>query len=268
MSPQEKEVLKTVVERGGLFSPADLINAIANHDRRIVENLVVRGFLEEVPQDMGGNGLDYTLNFYRATEKGIMQFAPWVQWTFFNFKTNTAVWVGASSMVLGVAGLIFSTMTYFNAAHVNEIVNRPYIEISTPQFIFLDKDGRKFEEGTFPKVDDVKYFKIRTVHTNEGNLPAERIGVKSTTMPVVLEVDKLDHVVIYRENITESDRMPIEQLGSIFDDQSEFAMRTEVKYRSIGSKKIYTAFVESRCAASLTNTAFSVNCVFDRKGTN
>jgi len=79
MTKNERRILKAVVDRGGLLSPADLINGIAQQDRRSVENLVVRGYLEEVPQDMKGVrlGSTYTLNFYRTTEKGLLVFSPW-----------------------------------------------------------------------------------------------------------------------------------------------------------------------------------------------
>jgi len=79
MTNNERNILKAVVDRGGLLSPADLINGIAQQDRKSVENLVVKGYLEEVPQDMKGIklGTTYSLNFYRATEKGLMVFQPW-----------------------------------------------------------------------------------------------------------------------------------------------------------------------------------------------
>jgi len=79
MTENEHKILKSVVDRGGLLSPADLINGIARRDRRSVENLVVCGYLEEVPQDMKGVklGTTYLLNFYRSTEKGLLVFSPW-----------------------------------------------------------------------------------------------------------------------------------------------------------------------------------------------
>lgn len=79
MTENEYIILKSVVDRGGLLSPADLINGIAQQDRRSVENLVVRGYLEEVPQDLKGIklGSTYSVNFYRATEKGLLVFSPW-----------------------------------------------------------------------------------------------------------------------------------------------------------------------------------------------
>lgn len=79
MKETEKRILKAVVDRGGLLSPADLINGIAQHDRKPVENLVVKGYLEEVSQDVKGIklGSTYSVNFYRATEKGLLVFSPW-----------------------------------------------------------------------------------------------------------------------------------------------------------------------------------------------
>ena len=79
MTEYEKLILKAVVGRGGLLSPSDLINGIARQDRRVVENLVVRGYIEEVPQDVKGIklGSTYSVNFYRATEKGLLVFSPW-----------------------------------------------------------------------------------------------------------------------------------------------------------------------------------------------
>lgn len=79
MTENERKILKAVVDRGGLLSPADLINGIAQRDRKSVENLVVRGYLEEVPQDRKGIklGTTYSANFYRATEKGLLAFSPW-----------------------------------------------------------------------------------------------------------------------------------------------------------------------------------------------
>ena len=80
MTNQEKKILKAVVDRGGLLSPADLINGIAKHDRRAVENLVVKKYLKEVPQDVPGItlGSTYSLNFYRPTEKALLIFSPWI----------------------------------------------------------------------------------------------------------------------------------------------------------------------------------------------
>lgn len=111
MTKNEKRILKVVVERHeGLLSPADLINGIAQRDRRSVENLVVKGYIEEVPQDMHGgmNGSTYTLNFYRATERGLLVFAPWY----------TKIWAGMKGdirtiVISGITALITSLIAIF-----------------------------------------------------------------------------------------------------------------------------------------------------------
>ena len=106
MTENEKRILKAVVNRGGLLSPADLINGIAQHDRKSVENLVVRGYLQEVPQDMKGIklGTTYSLHFYRATEKGLLVFSPWY----------TKIWHGMKgdvrTIVISVITALFTTL--------------------------------------------------------------------------------------------------------------------------------------------------------------
>ncbi|MDP3934721.1 MAG: hypothetical protein Q8Q46_00640 [Candidatus Giovannonibacteria bacterium] len=79
MTENEKRILKAVVEHhDGLLSPADLINGIAKRDKRSVENLVANGYIEEVPREHPDiRGGYYTINFYRATGKGLLKFAPW-----------------------------------------------------------------------------------------------------------------------------------------------------------------------------------------------
>lgn len=78
MTKAERIILKAVVDRGGLLSPADLINGITQRDNRSVENLVAKRYLEEVPRQHRGLGdAYYTINFYRATEKGLLVFSPW-----------------------------------------------------------------------------------------------------------------------------------------------------------------------------------------------
>lgn len=79
MTENEHKILKLVVNQGGLLSPNELINIIAKQDRKSVENLVVRNYIEEVPQDVKGIklGSTYSVNFYRATEKGLLVFSPW-----------------------------------------------------------------------------------------------------------------------------------------------------------------------------------------------
>lgn len=110
MTENEKRILKVVVDRGGLLSPDDLINGIAQHDRRPVENLVVRGYLEEVPQDVKGIrlGSTYSLNFYRATEKGLLVFSPWYAKIWHGMKGDIRTVV-----VAAITALITSVIAIF-----------------------------------------------------------------------------------------------------------------------------------------------------------
>ena len=78
MNKKEKEILKQVIEHpDGLLSPSTLINGIAHEDKRSIENLVAIGFLDEVPRERRGFNGNYTINFYRVTEKGLIFFEPW-----------------------------------------------------------------------------------------------------------------------------------------------------------------------------------------------
>ena len=78
MTKQEKIILRSAIDSNeGLLSPAILINSIAGRDRQSVENLVVQGYLEEVPRELSDNHHGYyTENFYRVTAKGLTLFAP------------------------------------------------------------------------------------------------------------------------------------------------------------------------------------------------
>ena len=53
MSEDEKNILLLATERKqGVYSPVDMINGIALGKRNLVENLVVKGYLEEVPTEI------------------------------------------------------------------------------------------------------------------------------------------------------------------------------------------------------------------------
>lgn len=89
MNKKEKEVLKIAIERKrGLYSPAEMINVIANYNRSLIEDLVVKGYLEEVQQEVPGgpNHGSMTINFYRVSHKSLVYFEPWYKrlWFYFN----------------------------------------------------------------------------------------------------------------------------------------------------------------------------------------
>ena len=102
MTANEKRILKAVVEhQKSPLSPADLINSIAKGDSRPVENLVSMGYLQEVPRehrDMQGGY--YNVNFYRATEKGLLVFSPWYNRLWFGVKGDIRTIVVAAITAL------------------------------------------------------------------------------------------------------------------------------------------------------------------------
>lgn len=108
MIKKEYEILKLIVNKGGLLSPVDVINVIAKRDRRSVENLVTKGYVKEVPQDIPGIkfGSTRSVNFYRMTEKGLMKFAPWHQKIWFWTKGDVRTVV--ISMVTALATTIIT----------------------------------------------------------------------------------------------------------------------------------------------------------------
>ena len=110
MTKNEKIILKSVVDRGGLLSPTDLINGIAQRDRKSVENLVVKGYLEEVPQDIKGIklGTTYSLNFYRATEKGLLVFSLWYARVWHGMKGDVR-----TIIIAAITALITSMIAIF-----------------------------------------------------------------------------------------------------------------------------------------------------------
>ena len=95
MQKQELELLKAIVNHpSGQLSEAEFINGLAKHNRRLVENLVVKQYVEEVPRTLVAlNGGSYSVNFYRATAKGIVEFASWYEkmWFYMKGDIRTAI---------------------------------------------------------------------------------------------------------------------------------------------------------------------------------
>ncbi len=103
MTVNEKKILKAVLEHPkGLLSPADLINGIAQKDRRSVESLVSKKYLEEVPQQHHSSGRgNFTINFYRITEKGLLVSAPWYtkMWMWIRGDVRTVITSAVISLI-------------------------------------------------------------------------------------------------------------------------------------------------------------------------
>lgn len=111
MTKEEKIILKKAIKnKEGLLSPATMINGIAKRDQQSVENLVVKGYLEEVPRDKTGlQGNTYTVRFYRVTEKGLAR-VNLIKWIWFN---SGSFWKFVISSMLG-AFLALGGNIYFN----------------------------------------------------------------------------------------------------------------------------------------------------------
>ena len=104
LSDAEVSILKAVAKHHtGLLSPADLINGIAGRDEKSVNNLVAKGYLEEVSRDNPGFGAQptYSINFFRITEKGLIQLAPRREKIWFSMKGDirTVVVAAITSVV-------------------------------------------------------------------------------------------------------------------------------------------------------------------------
>jgi len=131
MNKKEFSILKVVVEnKTSPLDPDDLVSIIAEGDKRAVENLIINGFIEEVPRDVAGpRGVRRVVNFYRATEKGLVRFKPFYERWYFSFKTQTAVWIAIFTIFISISGVIFTALTYQDALEENALLNRPYLFI-------------------------------------------------------------------------------------------------------------------------------------------
>jgi len=82
MNKKEKEILEKVMKsEKGLLSPSE-IDYIANRDKKSVNILVTKGYIEEVKTNKNGQ----IYNFCRVTEKGIVYFDKWYKKLFLNIK--------------------------------------------------------------------------------------------------------------------------------------------------------------------------------------
>lgn len=110
MTKEEKRILFEMNENKARspFSPADLINGIAKGDQGIIENLVVKGYIQEIPTDMGFRGLPYSIKFYRLSEKGLALKYNFFSRIWFNVKSEIAVFVGVTSIIFSTISIIIS----------------------------------------------------------------------------------------------------------------------------------------------------------------
>src|SRR3989344_6547430 len=142
MNRKEKLILKELIKRkDGLVSPADFINGIAQQDRRAVENLVAMGYVEEVPQDRIGHRGTYSLNFYRATEKALVEFSYYKKFLF-NLKTQTGLLIGIFSILTSIFIALYVPY-YQKNIQQKAAVQSLYKEILTNQDIFISNSNNK-----------------------------------------------------------------------------------------------------------------------------
>jgi hypothetical protein len=144
MTKKEKEILKKLVNHPlGLLSPVEFINGVAEHNKKAVENLVSMGFVDEVPKDISDNihGTTKTLNFYRASEKGINQFAVWYKRLWFNFKNNITLYLAIASIIFGIISSVTSWYTVQNSIETNIISEQPFlsfVDINNKPYQFIN----------------------------------------------------------------------------------------------------------------------------------
>ena len=136
MNKKEKDILKKAVDSNeGQISPATMINSYAEGDQGIVERLVGSGYLERVYQFREGlHQATYSIIFYAVTEKGLMQFSTFPKKLWFNFRNQTAVYVGLLSVIISLAAF-FSTLVFSYVQNNRENIdfqlrNRPYLVIN------------------------------------------------------------------------------------------------------------------------------------------
>ena len=102
MNEKQKRYLKKTVEAdSGLLSPSEFINNVCKRDKKNAHDLIVRGFIEEVPEIVA----DRKYNFYRATEKGRSIFYPWYKKIWFYFKGDLRTIIVSLVTSLLITGL-------------------------------------------------------------------------------------------------------------------------------------------------------------------
>lgn len=203
MNKKEKEILTAIVkDPRGLLSPSDFINGLAKNNRRSVENLVIGGYVAEVQEHktnlLGDKVINNVYNFYRATEKGVARISPFHRRWWFSLKNQTALWVGISSIVIGIVGLVISVLVFQHSIKTSRAVNRPYLNAdpSKMQVQLRTQHSNPQVASAMEAYDPVDFNNsFSFTITNIGKLPAKyhidlnsfqpRItGIKKILMPV------------------------------------------------------------------------------------
>ena len=106
----------------GLLSQSELINILPEGNTKISHSLITSGFIEEVTRVEKARQIEIT--YYRLTEKGRSVFAPWRKKVWFNFKTETSLWVGIFSIVFGIFSLFISSAVAFGVPWYQDITRQ------------------------------------------------------------------------------------------------------------------------------------------------
>lgn len=146
MPKKESDILKKAVEdKDGQISPAIMINVYAGGDQAAVERLVSQGLIERVYKFEEGERSTYSIIFYTVTEKGYMCFAPFKERLWFNFRSQTTLWVGLVSIIVSIAAL--GTTVYFSYLQ-NLRENQDFIMRSRPYLVVSDVKPLNVVVGT------------------------------------------------------------------------------------------------------------------------
>ncbi len=160
MDKKEKDILKALVDHHeGELSPAEFINGIAKGDNRSVRNLKSKGYIDTINhQNKDFNGNYYDIPFYYATHKGLVKFESWYKRILFSFKNNIPLYVGISSIVLGIITIIVSSRISLRALDISQDSNnradtefkfrmRPFVFVDSVDTVF--NTDNKFTQYTF-----------------------------------------------------------------------------------------------------------------------
>ncbi len=101
MNEEETRILKELVKHGTPQSPAMFVNSIAQRNERVVETLLVKGYVETTPVKKYGQMFD----FYRPTEKGIAKSKGRFKWLWYNIRGDTRNIIVSSMTALVVTFL-------------------------------------------------------------------------------------------------------------------------------------------------------------------
>jgi hypothetical protein len=250
MNKEERLILKAAIDHHkGLLSPAELINSIANGNRKRVENLVIKGYLHEVPQSIADfpNG-QKTLHFYRVSEKGINYFASWYKRVWFDFKYNTTLYLAVASIIFGIISSIASWYTVQNSIKANIISEQPFLN-------FVDIDQEPYQFINSGKGAALNIFLILWDKNGKQLYVTPEGAVLEAVSPSTTVLGKIDAGALVRSNFSEMrNKLPkMERLFQVAEkeDTSWFALIYEDIYgrkyatliRGPGTKE-YTKAVE------------------------